>query len=72
MNTIDICLSCDDNYSKYAGVVVASVLKNAKPEDNLRIYILDGGISQENKSNKTRNCDKNKIFITTRIFKTSA
>ena len=29
-------------------------------------------LNEENKSNKTRNCDKNKIFITTRIFKTSA
>ena len=29
-------------------------------------------LNEENKSNKTRNCDKNKIFISTRIFKTSA
>lgn len=47
-NTINICLSCDDNYSKYAGVVIASVLSNAKNE-NLKVYILDGGISEERK-----------------------
>ena len=39
---INICLACDDNYSKYAGVVIASILKNAAPKDNLSIYILDG------------------------------
>ena len=34
MGCINVCLSCDDNYSKYAGVVVASILdkdKNKKP-----------------------------------------
>lgn len=33
---INICLSCDDNYAKYAGVVITSVLTNALPEDNKR------------------------------------
>ena len=28
---INICLSCDDNYAKYAGVVITSVLTNALP-----------------------------------------
>ena len=46
---INICLSCDDNYAKYAGVVITSVLTNALPEDKLNFYILDGGISVENK-----------------------
>ena len=49
-NIIKVSLACDDNYSKYAGVVVASVLANANPEDELEFYILDGGISEENKS----------------------
>lgn len=51
MNTINICLSCDDNYSKYAGVVMASILFNADNDDNLHFYILDGNISQKNKEN---------------------
>ena len=46
---INLCLSCDDNYAKYAGVVVASVLANANADDNLKIYILDGGISDDKK-----------------------
>lgn len=45
MSNINVCLSCDDNYSKYAGVVIASILENASNKDNLSIYILDGGIS---------------------------
>lgn len=48
MTQINICLACDDNYSKYAGVVIASILANAKPENKPVFYILDGGISQEN------------------------
>lgn len=48
MSDINVCLACDDNYSKYAGVVIASVLTNAKPESYLHFYILDGGVAQEN------------------------
>lgn len=46
---INICLSCDENYAKYAAVVIASILENAKKEDLLSFYILDGNISQESK-----------------------
>ena len=42
---INICLSCDDKYSQHAGVVIASVLANAKSESAISFYILDGGIS---------------------------
>lgn len=49
MSNINVCLACDDNYSKYAGVVVASILENAANNDNVSIYILDGGISETRK-----------------------
>ncbi len=49
MPEINVCLSCDDNYAKHAGVVIASILFNADKNDKLSIYILDGGISQEAK-----------------------
>lgn len=48
-NNINICLSTDNNYSKYAGVVIASVLINSKDEDFITFYILDGGIDEDNK-----------------------
>ena len=49
--TINVCLSCDDNYAKHAGVTIASILANANKEDILHFYILDGGISEQSKQN---------------------
>ena len=49
-NEINVCLSTDNNYAKYAGVVITSVLKNAAEDDKLNIFVLDGGISEENKN----------------------
>ena len=46
---INVCLACDDNYAKHAGVVIASILKNAYEDDKINVYLLDGGIKQENK-----------------------
>ena len=46
---INVCLACDDNYAKYAGVVIASALANAAKDDYLNFYILDGGIKNKNK-----------------------
>ena len=50
MDKINVCIACDDNYAKYAGVLIASVLSNAASNDNLAVYILDGGISEERKA----------------------
>jgi lipopolysaccharide biosynthesis glycosyltransferase len=62
MGKINVCLSCDDGYSKYAGVTIASILNNSNEDDILAFYILDGGISEENKSKifelkNIKNCD---------------
>ncbi len=46
-DNINVCLSCDDNYAKHAGVVISSILANANETDNLSFYILDGGIREE-------------------------
>ncbi len=50
MTEINVCISCDDNYSKYASVVIASILYNTGNDDYLHFYILDGKISSENKT----------------------
>ena len=47
---INVCVSTDNKYCQYAGVVIASILCNSKETDSLNFYILDGGISQENKN----------------------
>lgn len=49
MNLVNVCLSCDDNYSKYAGVVIASILDNLSEKSFANFYILDGNITKENK-----------------------
>lgn len=46
---INVCLACDDNYAKHAGVVIASILANANKDDELAFYILDGGIENNTK-----------------------
>ena len=54
---INICISPDDNYSKYAAATIASVLINAYDKDELFFYILDGDLSNDNKiklNNKNR------------------
>ncbi len=71
---INICVACDENYAKYAGVLVASVLCNAASNDELSFYILDGGISeykrQEILSLKSiKDCSINFIKIDNAMFK---
>ena len=72
-NCINVCLSCDDKYSKYAGVVITSILKNANSNDYLNIFILDGGITQENKNKilslrSIKQCDINFVQIDESLF----
>ena len=70
---INICLATDNNYTKYAGVVIASILANANNDDNLAFYILDGGINSRSKEDlltlkKIKNCDINFIKIKNEDF----
>lgn len=70
---INICLACDDNYAKYAGVVIASIMKNSESDEILNFYILDGGISDDNKSKfnelKTiKNCNIEFVQIDESMF----
>lgn len=65
---INVCISCDDNYAKYAGVVIASILLNAQEDDDLNFYILDGGISDNAKIRierlkQIRDCSINFVSI---------
>ena len=70
---INICVACDDNYSKYAGVVIASILKNADLDDDLSFYILDGGISATHKEEilslkSIKDCEINFVEIDNNLF----
>lgn len=46
---INICFASDDNYAKYMGVALSSILTNKRPQDDIHVYVLDGNISAENK-----------------------
>ena len=48
-NTINICFAADNNYAKYMGLALMSILKSAKTEDSLHFFILDNQIKQEEK-----------------------
>ena len=41
MNNINVCLSCDGNYSKYVGVVIASIRANTNNKDNLNLKCIN-------------------------------
>lgn len=72
-NKINVCLSSDNNYAKFAGIVIISILSNASFEDDLSFYILDGGISEENKNKiyslkKIKDCDITFVPIEQTLF----
>ena len=46
---VNICFASDDNYAKYMGVAIASILANKTLTDEIHIYVLDGGISDKMK-----------------------
>lgn len=50
MTDIKITLSSDNNYAQHLCVTLASILANKADDDKISAYILDGGISQKNKS----------------------
>ncbi len=46
---ITVVFSSDDNYAKYLGVSICSLIKSSTKKNNYNIIILDGGISDFNK-----------------------
>jgi len=72
---INIAFSSDNNYAPFLCVAIYSLLKNSNSKNNYHIYILDGGISKENKSkilnslNKFKNKKIEFIEVDKKIFK---
>lgn len=46
---MDILYQCNDKYAPYCGVSVTSLFENNKDAGNIRVFILDDGIADENK-----------------------
>lgn len=51
MEKMNIVFSSDDNYSQHLGLVIKSILDNKLSAYNINFYVLDGGISKQNKEN---------------------
>ncbi len=47
---IHIALGTDDKYCKYAGCCIASILLSAAKGERFCFYVVDNGISEQNKS----------------------
>ncbi len=46
---VNLLLSSDDNYAFFLGTVLCSVFENKKGRYDINVFIIDGGISEENK-----------------------
>ena len=53
-DTMHIVFSTDANYARYMGVTLLSIMKNRNPGDDLAFHILDGGITESDRSKITR------------------
>lgn len=49
MLEMNICFASDNNYAKYMGVAIASILKNSREDEKIIFHLIDGGITEENK-----------------------
>ncbi len=73
-NIINISYASDKNYAKYLALSMSTVLNSKAPEDNINFYILDGGLTEKDKSNildlkKIANCKIDFINVNQQKFK---
>lgn len=63
---MNIVYAADNNFAEQLGISMLSLLKNNTECDDIRIYILDGGISEENKASLCATAEKygrNAVFL---------
>lgn len=65
LNTIHIAFASDDNYSRYLGVCIASILLSAEEDDCFCFYVIDNGISELNKKrlNELQTIREHELFF---------
>ena len=51
MLEFNICYSLDSHYTEQLAVSMCSILKNSNEDENINFYILDGGLSVQDKTN---------------------
>jgi lipopolysaccharide biosynthesis glycosyltransferase len=75
ISDLHICFATNNNYARYCGTAIASILLNAGSKEVLHFYIIDGGISKKNrlrleKLKKIRDCSIDIIKIDPKTFET--
>lgn len=60
-DTINICFASDENYAKYMGLSILSILNNARREDRFKFFVLSDSISEGSK-NKVESLKEIKDF----------
>lgn len=73
-NIIKICYASDQNYAKYLALSMATVLMSKATDDNIKFYILDGGLTEKDRANilylkKTAVCEINFITVSQETFR---
>lgn len=48
-DTIHVMLSCDENFAQHAGVLIESLRSEAAHPSRIRLFLIDGGITEESK-----------------------
>ena len=49
LNDIAVCFGCDNNYVQHMAATISSILKNKAENEFIKFYVLDGGITKQNK-----------------------
>lgn len=70
METINVALTFDDNYTEQCIVLMTSILYN-KGNEKIRFHILDGGLSDKNKNKifEIKNCEISFHLLNSNLFK---
>lgn len=53
-NVISIAFGLDNNFAQQLAVTIVSILKSSSIKDHFHFYVLDGGLTEENKEKITR------------------
>ena len=74
MAEYNICYSLDSKYAEQLAVSISSILRNSLDNENIRFYILDGGLTKQDKTNiellkNIKNFEINYIEINPSEFK---
>lgn len=64
-SSINICMSCDNNFVEYMATAIKSIIVNKSNNDILNFYIIENGITHKNKRKiKDACCIHDNIYIT--------